>query len=89
MDIFLSAIIETNNLTRIKNGLKESMFSIHKTLSTIKSWKELNNHQEESIGDIILKTTKEIKSDYSKCSIYIFAFCGALSSLIQLIGVQS
>ena len=85
----MSDSLETNNLTLVKNGIKESMSNINKTLSKIKNWKELVNHQEEYIEDIILKTTKTIKSDYSRCSIYIFAFCGALSSLIQLIGVQS
>lgn len=85
----MSDSLETNNLTSVKNGIKESMSNINKTLNKIKNWKELINHQEEYIEDIILKTTKTIKSDYSKSSIYVFAICGALSCLIQLIGVQS
>ena len=69
----MSDSLETNNLTSVKNGIKESMSNFNKTLSKIKNWKELVNHQEEYIEDIILKTTKTIKSDYSRCSIYIFA----------------
>ena len=81
-------VIDLKHFSDIKNGLKETMININKTLENIKDWDELINLKEESIEDIIIRRTKTIKNDYSECEC-IFIFFGMLFCIIQLIGVQA
>ena len=81
-------VIDFKHFSDIKNGLKESMININKTLENIKDWDELINLKEESIEDIIIRRTKTIKNDYSECEC-IFIFFGMFFCIIQLIGVQA
>ena len=69
-------------------GLKESIININKTLDEINNWEELLNLKEESIEDIILKRTKNIKPKYSSFY-FFFIFFGFVFCIIQLICVQS
>ena len=50
--------IDMNHFYDVRNGLKETMININKTLDDIKDWDELINLKEESTEDNI--TIKEI-----------------------------
>ena len=80
---------DNNHFYEIKSGLMESMININKTLNNIKDWDELINLKEVSIEDKQIKRTKTIKQGCSINTKRFCIFCGALSCIIQLIGVQA